>query len=230
MIIRSRLAWKLGIVVMAILAAAIALSGYVNNLISAHYTLEAARESLRFNTESINKGIGQLMMNRDTDGIQRLIADVSRVSQDSGVSRDSMVYRDIRLVSHLEGHYGKVVASGSGKNDGDPWAKGDRRCKVCHPDDGDGLDKGTVCDVIDSPSGERVLWVMAPIRYEPRCIKCHGTLGDEDSREGEIMGFLSADYSLQQVDAMATGRWMLGESGFKEGLLPLTGLLNTRTI
>ncbi|MHC4179520.1 MAG: HAMP domain-containing protein, partial [Planctomycetota bacterium] len=206
---KSRLVWKLSAVVVAILAAAIALSGVVNNLICAHYTLESARASLRFNTESINKGIGQLMMNRDIGGIQKLIADVSQDS--SHLSRDSMVYRDIRLVAHLEGNYGKVVASRSGKRDETVLVEEeDPRCTVCHAEDyGAGVDKGTVDDVIDPPKGERVLWVMAPIRYEDRCDECHKALGDKKSAQGEIMGFLSADYSLQQVDDMSTGRWML---------------------
>ena len=51
---------------------------------------------------------------------------------------------------------------------------------------------------------------MAPIRYEDRCVECHSALGDKDSPKGEIMGFLSADYSLRQVDDMAAGRWVLG--------------------
>lgn len=204
---RSRLVWKLSAGVVAILAAAIALSGIVNNLICAHYTLESARASLRFNTESINKGIGQLMMNRDIDGIQRLIAGVSQDSDDG--SRNSTVYRHVRLVSHLEGNYGKVVASRSGKDDETLLEKKDRRCTVCHgPDAGDGVDKGTV-DFIDPSKGERILSVMAPIRYEKRCVECHPALDDKSPSPGAIMGFLSADYSLQQVDAMASGRWML---------------------
>ena len=40
MAVRSRLVWKLSAVVVAILTAAIGLSGYVNNLIVAHYSLE----------------------------------------------------------------------------------------------------------------------------------------------------------------------------------------------
>jgi PAS domain S-box-containing protein len=206
---RSKLAWKLSVVVVAILTAAIALSGYVNNWICAHYTLESARASLRFNTESIIKGIGQLMMSRDVDGIQTLIADVSRSSSGGTVSRDSTVYRDIRLVSHLEDRQGEVAVSRSGKSEKQVMAKEDRRCAVCHTEqDGDGVDKGTVDMVIGQPNGERVLSVMAPIRYEARCAKCHEDIGNKTSPEGQIMGFLSADYSLQQVDAMATGRWM----------------------
>ena len=201
MIMRSRLVWKLSAVVVAILAAAISLSGIVNNQICAYYTLKSARDSLRFNTESINKGIGQLMMNRDIDGIQELIA---------GVSQDSTVYRSIRLVSHLEGNYGKVVASRSDNKDEEVLAKGDRRCAVCHDqNNGDDVGTGIQDNVVAHPNGERVLWVMAPILYEQRCIECHSGFDDEVSPQRKIMGFLSADYSLQQVDAMATGRWML---------------------
>ena len=202
MIRRSKLVWKLSAAVVAILAVAIALSGYVNNLIYDHYSLESARTSLRFNTDSINKGIGQLMMNRDIDGIQKLIADVSR---------GSTIYRDLRLVSHLEGYHGQVVASRSGATNGETLVKEDRYCAVCHNGDKDDRNvQGTVDMVIDRHEEEgRILSVMAPILYEERCVECHSALGEKDTPNRPIMGFLSADYSLKPLDVMVAKRRLL---------------------
>ena len=100
---KGKLVWKLGAVVALIMTGAIALSGYISNLICAHYALNSARAFIRFNSESIIKGIGQLMMNRDIEGIEQMIA---------GVSRDSEVYGDIRLVAD---HTGQIAASRFGR-------------------------------------------------------------------------------------------------------------------
>ena len=199
MVKRSKLVWKLSAAVVAILTVAIALSGYLNNLVYDHYSLESARTSLRFNTDSINKGIGQLMMNRDIDGIQKLIADVSR---------GSTIYRDLRLVSHLEGYHGQVVASRASAANEETLVKEDRHCAVCHHGDEDDLEgRGTVDMVSDREQGEgRVLSVMAPILYEKRCVECHSELGEKDSPNLPIMGFLSADYSLEELDVMVAKR------------------------
>ena len=202
MVKRSKLVWKLSAAVVAILTVAIALSGYLNNLVYDHYSLQSARTSLRFNTDSINKGIGQLMMNRDIAGIQKLIADVSR---------GSTIYRDLRLVSHLEGYHGQVVASRAGAGNEETFAKEDRHCAVCHHGNEDNRkDRGTVDMVIDRRQKEgRVLSVMAPILYEKRCVECHPALGEMDSPNRQIMGFLSADYSLDQLDVMVAKRRLL---------------------
>jgi len=191
---RSKLVWKLSAAVIAILTVAIALSGYLNSLVYEHHSLESARISLRFNTDSINKGIGQLMMNRDIDGVQKLIADIAR---------NDTIYRDLRLVSHLEEHSGQVVASRSGTENQETLVKEDRHCAICH--DGDeikGTGTGIVDTGIDRLAGGRVLTVMAPIVYEDRCVECHDDVGAKDSPQPEILGFLSADYSLDQLDVL----------------------------
>jgi PAS domain S-box-containing protein len=195
MVVRSKLAWKLSAVVVAILTTAITLSGYVNNLICAHYTQESARASLRFNSESIINGIGQLMMTRNNEGIEELFVQMSR---------DSTGYGDIRLVSH---HSGAVVASRFRRDDRrqrvtqlelEHWA-----CATCHDQDNLGDTKAKVVDtVVDLADGNRVLSVMAPILNEQRCHTCHG-------KGPEILGFLNADYSLQRIDAMVAERRML---------------------
>ncbi|MFH1921552.1 MAG: PAS domain S-box protein [Planctomycetota bacterium] len=200
---RSKLVWKLSAVVVAILTVAIALSGYMNNLICAHYSLESARAFLKFNSESIIKGIGQLMMSRNIEGTQELIVEISR---------DSKVYGDIRLVSHRPGRYGEVVASRFGRDESGPELSklevDDRACVVCHPDPNDFsiAKEGIIDDLIDRPEGSRVLSVMAPILNEPGCrtADCHAHFDSPP-----ILGFLNADYSLDRVDSMVTDRRIL---------------------
>jgi PAS domain S-box-containing protein len=188
---RSRLVWKLSAVVVVILTAGIILSGYVNSLIGAHYSLESARAFLRFNSESIINAIGRLMMSRNVEGIEQLIAEMSR---------DSAVYGDVRLVSH---HSGEVVASRFG-SDGMTLELRDRACAVCH-DQGDLDVRQTqiVDTVLEGPGGNRVLSVMAPILNAPGCRNagCHA------HAEGPpILGFLNADYSLELLDATVADR------------------------
>ena len=188
---RMKLVWKLIVVMAAILTIAIGLSGYANNLVCAHYSLESAKAFLRFNSESIIKGIGQLMMNRNSEGIEDLITEISR---------DSTVYGDVRLVSHVSG---EVVASrfdaGGEKLTKEYWS-----CAVCH--DREIVDELTpqISDaVIDPPDGNRSLLVIAPILNESGCrtAACHAHADDP-----EVLGFLSAEYSLERIDAMVADR------------------------
>ena len=180
--------------VAAILAVAIAFAGYANNLICAHYSLESARAFLRFNSESVIEGIGQLMMSRNNPAIKELIVEISQ---------DSTVYGDVRLVSHYSG---EVVASRF-DNAGLKLELKDRECAVCHDqEDLGGADAQIVDAVIDLPERDRILSVMAPIANEPRCrsADCHA-----HAKASPILGFLNADYSLQRMDAMADDRRML---------------------
>jgi PAS domain S-box-containing protein len=188
---RSRLVWKLSVVVVVILAAGILLSGYANSLIAAHYSLEAARAFLRFNSESIINGIGRLMMSRDIEGIDQLIGEMSA---------DSAVYGDIRLVSHYSG---EIAVSRLG-DAGTRLELRDWGCAVCH--DQPDLDFGRtriVDAVIERPSGGRMLTVMAPILNQPACrnAACHA-----HAEGSPILGFLSVDYSLEPIDAMVADR------------------------
>ena len=166
--------------VVAILTAAIAVSGYVSNLIWAHNSEQSVRESLRFYSDSINKGMGQLMMSGNNERIKVLIDEMSR---------DSKVYGDIRLISH---HSGKVVASRFGE--GSTFKQEDTECAICHDREDLGGDPNIVDMVTELSDGRRTLCVMAPIINEKRCGGCH---------EGDppILGFLSVDYSLRQIDA-----------------------------
>lgn len=190
---RLKLVWRVGAVVVAILTVAIALSGYANNLISAHYSLESARAFLRFNSESIIKGIGQLMMGRNNQGIERLIGEMSR---------ESSVYGDIRLVSH---HSGEIVASRFQEGPNTLEVR-DRACALCHDREDLGGEAEMVDAITEGPEGDRILSVMAPILNADECRSagCHAHTSGPP-----ILGFLNADYSLQRVDAMATDRRLL---------------------
>ncbi|MHC4218915.1 MAG: sensor histidine kinase [Planctomycetota bacterium] len=188
---RLRLVWKLSIVVVAILTAGIALSGYVNNLVTAHYSLESARAFLRFNSESIINAIGRLMMSRDNEGIEQLLGEMSQ---------DSTVYGDIRLVSH---HTGEIVISRFGGN-GTSVAMDEWACAVCHDQPDLELNRTRVADaVIDRPGGDRALSVMAPILNAPGCrnAACHA-----HAESPPILGFLNVDYSLEPIDATIGNR------------------------
>jgi two-component system NtrC family sensor kinase len=191
MIFRSRLVWKLSVVVVAILTAAITLSGYINYLICAHYTRESARESLKFNSQSIVKGInGQMMAGgNNQESVQELIDEISR---------GDTVYRDIQYVSH---HSGEIVASRLAAKEN--LSLDDPVCAVCHERaDLGGDDVQPVDMLVEFPNGDRGLSVMAPIINEPRCstAACH-----QHADAPPMLGFINADYSLRQVDEMATG-------------------------
>ena len=100
---RKSVVRNLSIGVTAIVTLVIAAVGLVNNILSHHYALESAREVLKFNSESILGGIDTLMMTRNNDGVLELIQDISK---------DSTVYRDIRLMSHYSG---EIVVSNAEK-------------------------------------------------------------------------------------------------------------------
>jgi PAS domain S-box-containing protein len=191
---RSRLVWKLSAVVVGILAATVVLAGYANDLIASNSALESGRAFLRFNSESIVNAIDRLMMNRNNEGVEKLIGELTG---------ESTIYGDIRLVSH---HSGEVVASRFG---GPPqtipiegWS-----CAICHA--GDGPDPGRlgITDVVRAgPGGQRLLSVVAPILNEPRCrdADCH-----VHADGPPMLGLLSADYSLRPIAAAAPVRRLL---------------------
>ena len=180
--------------VVAILAAAIAFSGYVENLIYARHSLKSARAFLRCNSESIIQGVGQLMMSGNNEDVEGLVAEISQ---------DSKVYRELRLVSHHSGEVVAARADGKSRN----LQLEDPTCAVCHDQDHLGDTHAKMVDMVtDLPKGGRVLSVMAPIVNEPRCSSaaCHA-----HADSPPMIGFLNADYSLERVDALATERRLL---------------------
>jgi len=133
-------------------------------------------------------------MSRNNQAIEELIVEMSQ---------DSAVYGDVRVVSH---HSGEVVARRFGRT-GRRMELEDRACAVCHDrDDLGGADAQIVDMVIDLPEGGRALSVVAPIINEPGCstAACHAHADDP-----AILGFLTADYSLQRMDAMVANRRLL---------------------
>jgi len=180
---------KMSVVVIAIVTLVVAAAGLVTSAISNHHALESARAVLRFNSESILSGIGNLMMTHNNKGVLRLIQDVSR---------DSTVYRDISLVSH---HSGEVVVSGLGEA-GTTLSENDRSCAVCHAQpELLYTSLASLDEVLPGPDGSRLLHVITPIANQHSCstADCHAHV---DS--GPILGFLQTEYSLQDVDTLTS--------------------------
>jgi len=174
-------------VVAAIVTLVIAAAGLVNYVISNYYALESVRAALKFNSESILSGINNLMMSRNNDGVLEFIQDISK---------DSAVYRDIRLVSHYSG---EIVVSRLGEATAD-LSEEDRSCAICHDRSEPTVPSGASLDeVIAGPGGTRMLHVITPIANQDGCktADCHAHL---DS--GPTLGFLQAEYSLARIDAL----------------------------
>jgi len=187
----NRVAWKLSVVVITIVTLVIAGVGVVNNIISKNLALESARAVLRFNSETMVSGINDLMMSRNNQGVLDFIQDVSE---------SSTFYRDIRLVSH---HSGKVVVSRHSKSTGIKLSVKDHSCALCHVDGEPALAPGRSLDeVIEAKGGNRVLYVTTPISNRASCqtAACH-----VHADASPILGFLQAEYSLGQIDALIFG-------------------------
>jgi PAS domain S-box-containing protein len=191
---KKRLVWKLSAVVVVIMALSIVLSGYLVNIICAHYSLESARTFLAFNSESIIRGIKELMLHRSNEAIGRLLSDIAG---------DSDEYGNVRFVAH---HSGRIAAS---RLEGDVQALGieNRACAVCHAhDDPTSVGVGPKDTLIDLPGGGRLLAVTTPIVNEEGCrnAACH------IHAEGPpILGVLTTEYSLGRMDAFVSSRRIL---------------------
>jgi PAS domain S-box-containing protein len=187
---RKSVVRKLTLVVIAIVTLVIAAAGLVNHAISHHYALESAREVLRFNSESILNGIHKLMLSRNNEGVLELLQDISK---------DSRVYREIRLVSHYSG---EVVVSRLREGSA-TLTQEDHSCAICH-DRPEALvtSDAPLDDVIDTPGGGRILRVSTPIANESSCNEadCHA-----HAESGPTLGFLEAEYSLEGIDALLFG-------------------------
>jgi len=188
---KNRIVWKLSAVVIAVVSLVIIVFACVENFVGAHYSLKAARGILKFNSESIARGIENLMMTRNNAGVESLFADISGESE---------IYGDIRLLSHKTG---AVAASRLGST-GTVLTTQDAVCAQCHGLDDPALGGLAPLDIIfDGPSGERRLSVVTPIANKETCrnADCHA---HGDSKP--ILGFLQADYSLSLVDAPSASR------------------------
>jgi PAS domain S-box-containing protein len=181
---------KLTLVVIAIVALVIAAAGVVNDAISHHYALESAREALKFNSESILNGIHKLMLSRNNEDVLEMIR---------GISRDSTVYREIRLVSHYSG---EVVVSRLHEETATLTVE-DHSCAICHGKPGELVTSNApLDDVAEAPGGGRILRVSTPIANETTCSEadCHA-----HAESGPTLGFLEVEYSLEKIDALLFG-------------------------
>jgi PAS domain S-box-containing protein len=184
---RKSVVRKLTLVVIAIVTLVIAAAGLVNYAISQHYALESAREVLRFNSESILNGIHKLMLSRNNQGVLELLQDISK---------DSTVYREIRLVSHYSG---EVVVSRLREGSA-TLTQEDHSCAICHGQPGALVTSDApLDDVVHTPGGVRILRVSTPIANESSCSEadCHA-----HAESGPILGFLEAEYSLERIDVL----------------------------
>jgi PAS domain S-box-containing protein len=177
-------------VVTMIVTLVILATGAAHNLISKHYTLESARAVMRFNSQSILSGIDKLMMSRNNDGVLELIQELSTGSK---------VYRDVRLVTH---NSGKIVVSRL-NGTGTTLSITSSSCAICHArSDPFVAIRQPLDEVIMGPDGSRILNVITPIENEVRCrtAECHA-----HADSGPILGFLHAEYSLGEIDALMSG-------------------------
>jgi PAS domain S-box-containing protein len=184
---RKSVVRKLTLVVIAVVTLVIAMAGLVSDALSDHYALESARKVLTFNSESLLNGIQKLMMSRNNEAVLELIRDISR---------DSAVYREVRLVSHYSG---EVVVSRL-HDEGMVLNLEDRSCAVCHARPGaPDASEAPIGDVVDTPGGGRILRVNTPIANERTCREadCHA-----HAESGPILGLLEAEYSLEGIDAL----------------------------
>ena len=188
---RKSVVRKLTLVVIAIVTLVIAAAGLVNDAISHHYALESAREVLKFNSESILNGIHKLMLSRNNEGVLEMIR---------GISKDSTVYREIRLVSHYSG---EVVVSRLGEGSA-TLTEEDHSCAICHDQPGTLVTSDTpLDDVVDTPGGGRILRVSTPIM--PTKASCSEADCHAHAESGPTLGFLEVEYSLEKIDALLFG-------------------------
>jgi len=182
---RNRLAWKLSVAVLAIVAVVILGTGLVGNRLSRKYSLEAARSIMQFNAESIVSGIDELMMSGNNEGALDFIAEMSH---------RSTTYHDISLVSHPAGE----IAVSRLQIPGTQLDIGDRSCRLCHViDDLADTALNARAEVAVGSSGNRILHVVTPLRNEPGCrnAACH-----VHAESGPVLGILRTEYSLASFD------------------------------
>lgn len=190
MLWRKRLAWKLSVPVLAVVAVAILGAGLLGSILSRRVALNSARNIMQFNTASIRNGIDEMMMNDNRDGALRFIAEMTR---------DNTTYEDISLVAHPAGR----VAASRLLPVGSTLDRNSESCRLCHQ--GDTPHAGSIeghNEVVTGPRGNRTLHVVTPVFNKSGCrtASCH-----RHAEGGTVLGFLMTDYSLASFDDMMTG-------------------------
>lgn len=169
-------------------------TGYLSSLFSQRYTLDAAREIMRFNSASIGDGLNTLMMRGDNAAVIEFVEEMARRSS---------TYQDISLISHPSG----LIRVSQLQDAGDHLDMDDAFCHTCHlPSD---LPHGfaeTRDIVATGATGRRVLQVITPVINRPECSNaaCH-----VHAEAGRVLGILKTDYSLATFDAFIAGQNLL---------------------
>jgi PAS domain S-box-containing protein len=184
---RNRIAWRLSVVVLLVVAAAILGAGFLSSILSRQYALDAARDIIKFNSASIRSGIKEMMMSENKAGAVEYVAEVVR---------EGTTYRDISIISHPSGRiaFSRIAASSVELD------VNDLACRHCHV----GLDQ-PICvveaqdEVIGEANDDRYLHVVTPILNETGCrnAACHA-----HAESGEVLGVLVAEYSLADFDVL----------------------------
>ena len=191
---RNRLAWKLSVVVLAIVSLVILVTSFLGSLFSRQYALDATRNGMQFNSASILSGIDELMMSRNNIGVLEYIEELSE---------QSTTYQDISLLSHPSGR----VAVSLQQNPGTLLEWNDAPCIHCHVTEDQTPDTLEAQDaVIAGPGGSRILQVITPILNKTSCstADCHA-----HTESGQVLGILQTDYSLAGFDDLMTGMNLL---------------------
>ena len=197
---RNSIVWKVNLVFITVLITVIGVSGIVSNVIYERDAVAAARDMSLSHLGTILQGLERLMMERDNEAIGDLV---------EIITEHDPLWQDIRLVSHE----GSIVASmrepggaapevGGGTQKKDSWP-----CSQCHSleDPARGVDVVSYDQVIESPAGDRVVAVTMPVLNEPRCSSAACHAHPESAR---VLGLLQAEFSLHDVDAMTSARYL----------------------
>jgi PAS domain S-box-containing protein len=182
---RNRLAWKLSVVVLVIVSVVILGTGFLGNLLSRHFALNAARNVMKFNSTSVRSGVDQLMMTRDSTGVAAFIQEMFSENE---------AFEEMYLVSHPSG---RIVASRQ-QTPGTRLARNDKSCIVCHVNDDlptptlEALD-----EVVAGPNGNKLLQITTPILNRPGC---HSAGCHQEAKPGSVLGFVRTEYSLAGFD------------------------------
>jgi PAS domain S-box-containing protein len=186
---RHRLAWKLSVVVLVIVSAAILVTGWLGSILSQRYALDAARGVMQFNSASIRNGLEKLMMSGDKIEALEFIEEMSR---------GSATYQDVSLISHPSG---RIVVSRLQER-GTILDRNDKSCGSCHvTEDETTCNLDAQSEVITRSVRNRILQVTTPIINKSDCstAPCH-----VHADAGEVLGILKTDYSLDNFDTLMT--------------------------
>ncbi len=198
--------WKLSALIILIVSVVIAISGIVNTLICSKTSIDSVRTVMEANSDSILRSVEKVMTSGEfADGLYHdLLADPS-------------VYGRIWAYRHKTGE----AAFGTG---GAKKSRNDRLCQTCHglENPAEGLATPNFHEIVDQANGGRTLFVTTPIRNRKSCstTECH-----ESEESMPVLGFLEADYPLENVDELISWSRTLTLIAVAAAVLCCTGAL-----